>query len=95
MTTPVLTHAGFSGSMEVSYADKCLHGKVLFIDDLITYEAETPGELNDAFVEAVDRYLAYCERTGKPANKPLGEPFNLGTVSEVHHDACKAASEND
>lgn len=95
MTKPVLSHAGFSGTSEVSHEDNCLHGKVLFIDDLITYEGDTPSELKAAFMSAVDRYLAYCERTGKPANRPYSGTFNVRTGSDIHRDACKVAAENE
>jgi predicted HicB family RNase H-like nuclease len=95
MIKPLLSHRGFHGTAEVSYEDDCLHGKVLFIDDLVTYEGGTPAELKTAFVDAVDRYLAYCERTGKPANKPYSGTFNVRTGSEIHREACKVAAENE
>lgn len=95
MTKPLLSHLGFHGTAEVSYEDDCLHGKVLFIDDLITYEGGTPAELKAAFVDAVDRYLAYCERTGKPANKPYSGTFNIRTGPEIHREACKVAAQNE
>lgn len=95
MTKTLLTHKGFQGTSEVSYEDDCLHGKVLFIDDLITYEGQTPSELRTEFAHAVDRYLAYCERTGKSANKPYSGTFNVRTGPEIHREACKAAAENE
>jgi predicted HicB family RNase H-like nuclease len=95
MTKPLLSHLGFHGTAEVSYEDDCLHGKVLFIDDLITYEGGTPAGLKAAFIDAVDRYLAYCERTGKPANKPYSGTFNIRTGPEIHREACKVAAESE
>ena len=44
----VLTYKTYIGSIEVSVEDECLHGKILFIDDLITYEANTVQEIHDA-----------------------------------------------
>ena len=61
-----LLYKGYVGTAEVSFEDRCLHGELLFIDDLITYEGDTVDELELAFTAAVERYLAYCDETGKP-----------------------------
>lgn len=91
MTKPVLNYNGYSGSAETSFDDDCLFGKILFIDDLITYEGNTPGELKQAFICAVDRYLEYCKQTGKPANKTYSGSFNIRTGPELHKKAAIAA----
>ncbi len=52
--------------------DNCLYGKVLFIHDLVTYEADSASALRQAFRDAVDYYLEKCSREGKPAEHPFG-----------------------
>lgn len=91
MALPELSHNGYVGSIEVSVEDACLHGRILFIDDLVTYEGETVHEIRAAFQDAVDRYLAYCKRVGKPENKPYSGTFNVRIGSELHSKAAKAA----
>ena len=54
------------GSIEISLEDNCLHGKILNIADLITYEAETLGELKAAFHSATDEYIAFCAECTRP-----------------------------
>lgn len=49
-----------TGSAEISFEDNTLHGKLLHVRDLVTYEADNPNELEAAFREAVDDYLADC-----------------------------------
>ena len=44
-----LEYKSFLGSIEVDIDDNCLHGKILFINDLITYEAVTPAQLETEF----------------------------------------------
>ena len=92
--TSGLNYKNYTGSSEISYDDDCLHGKILFIDDIITYEGATPNDLKNEFIAAVDRYLAYCKKTGAPANKPYSGTFNIRTGSEIHRKACQAAFEN-
>ena len=91
MAHPELTHSGYIGSIEVSVEDACLHGRILFIDDLVTYEGENIPEIRTAFQYAVDRYLAHCKRVGKSANKPYSGTFNVRIGSELHSKAAKVA----
>ena len=95
MAKSVLSYKGYNGSFEISLEDDCLHGKILFINDLLTYEAERPSELESAFRQAVDRYIAYCVRTGKSADKPYSGTFNVRIGAELHREACTAAAERD
>ncbi len=86
-----LSHKGYSGSIEVSFEDNCLHGRVLFIDDIITYEGETAVDLALAFNDAVDRYIIYCKETSKPANKPYSGTFNVRVGEVLHRKAVQNA----
>jgi len=90
-----LSYKGYIGSVEVSFEDDCLHGCIQFIDDLITYEGETSAQLKKAFEDAVDRYLAYCKKTGKPANKSFGGSFNVRVGAERHRALAHAAMQRD
>lgn len=89
-----LTYKGYYGSAEISIEDQCLHGRILFIDDLITYEAETPADLSEAFKQAVDDYLAYCTQMGKLADKPYSGSFNVRIGGERHKKLAHYASRN-
>ncbi len=86
-----LSHKGYTGTVDVSIEDSCLHGKILFIEDMITYEGGTVEELKTSFIEAVDRYISYCEETGKPANKPYSGTFNVRIGQEFHRKAAQEA----
>jgi len=57
----LLEYKGCQGSVEVSLADGILHGKILRITDLVTFEAQTPEGLRRAFKQQVDEYLIFCE----------------------------------
>lgn len=94
MSETTKEYKGFVGSIEVSLEDNCLHGKILFINDLVTYEGETVAEINKEFMQAVDRYLDYCERTGKEASKPCSGSFNIRVGPELHRLAMISAKVN-
>lgn len=86
-----ITHKGYTGSIEISIEDSCLHGRVLFIDDIVSYEGETVQEIIVSFKNAVDRYITYCKESGKPANKPYSGTFNVRIGKELHRQAAQAA----
>lgn len=94
MSKTEMKHRGFTGSHDVSFDDDCLHGRVLFIDDLISYEGATPSELKQAFIAAVDRYIAHCETTGKAPDKPYSGTFNVRVGPELHRAAARVARQN-
>lgn len=70
--TQQTTHAyrNFIGSVQVSLEDNVLHGKLINITDLVSYEADTVPGLKLAFEEAVDDYIATCEKLNREPNKP-------------------------
>ena len=92
LKTTKLTHKGFTGSGEMSLEDECLIGRIQFIDDIISYEGATVAELVENFRVAVDHYLDYCKRTGKPANKPYSGTFNVRIGPQLHREAVVAAN---
>lgn len=91
MRNQTFSYKNYTGSIEISVEDSCLHGEILFINDIITYEGVGVEELRISFNEAVDRYISYCEETGKPANKPYSGTFNVRIGSELHRKASKQA----
>lgn len=87
----LLEYKGYTGSAETSIQDNCLHGKILFISDAITYEAETINDLKAEFVAAVDDYIATCAEIGKEPQRPFKGSFNVRISPELHKQAAIAA----
>ncbi len=58
--TMTMKYKGYVGSVEVDVDEGVFYGKLLHIRDLVNYEADTPGNLKIAFMEAVDEYLEDC-----------------------------------
>ena len=87
-----LRYKGFMGSMEVSIEDNCIHGKILFIDDIVTYEAESPAQLQVEFKAAVEDYLATCKQLGRVPNKPFSGSFNVRIGPDLHQRIARHAA---
>lgn len=91
MAMKVLNYNGYVGSVELSLEDEVMHGKIEFINDLITYEGSNVPELKAAFEEAVDDYIATCELVGKEPEKKMSGTFNVRIGSRLHRDVAGAA----
>lgn len=83
MSEQRLEYKGYQGSVEVSLEDNVLHGKILHIVDLVTFEALTPDGLRQAFETQVDEYMEFCENEGVVPDKPWQQET---TQSQEMHD---------
>lgn len=86
-----LNHKGYVGSVETDLNDNILYGKLLYIQDLVNYEAATPFELKLAFEEAVDEYLSDCAKSNQEPNKPFKGQFNVRVEPELHRELAVTA----
>ena len=87
----LLKYKNYIGSVEYDLTDKCLFGKVLFIDDLVTYEGNTIEELENAFKLMVDDYLETFKEIGKEPQKSYSGNFNIRTTPEIHQALAEIA----
>ncbi|MDR1463637.1 MAG: type II toxin-antitoxin system HicB family antitoxin [Azoarcus sp.] len=88
----LLNHRGYYGSIEASPEDDCLFGKLQFVRALVTYEGRTVHEIEQAFREAVDDYLADCGKEGRAPELPCKGSFNVRLGHDLHLAACMEAA---
>lgn len=88
----IIKYKDFEGSVETDIERYCCRGKVLFIDDLVTYESDTLQGLQKQFEEAVDDYIETCAQIGKEPQKPFRGLFNVRVKPELHRSAVKKAA---
>lgn len=69
-----MTYKGYTGSVEYSVDDRVWRGKILYIKDLVTYEADYKSGLYKEFVTAVDDYLETCKELHREPDEPNTEP---------------------
>ena len=84
MMEKYLTYKGFEGTAEIDLEQKLCRGKILFIEDLVTYQTPNPKGLEKAFHEAVDDYLKTCQELGREPLKPFKGVFNVRVSPELH-----------
>lgn len=88
---PILEYKGYLGSAEVSVEDGLIHGKLLYINDVISYAAESPKDIKPAFEAAVDDYLETCAEFGDQPDTPFKGSFNVRLGSDLHRQCALEA----
>lgn len=86
-----MTYKGYAARIEYSDEDGCFVGHISGIRDIIGFHGESVAELRTAFEEAVDDYLATCEKTGRSPQKPYSGKLMLRIPPELHARAAMMA----
>lgn len=91
MSDNILKYRDYVGSIEVSIEENTLYGKILHIEDLITYESGNVTGLHEAFINAVDEYLKFCNEHDKQPDVPFKGSLNVRIGADLHRKAAIAA----
>lgn len=91
----ILEYKGYYATVRYSAEDEVFYGKLLAIDDLVSFEGTSVKELKKSFHEAVDDYLETCKELGKEPDKTYKGTFNVRISIDLHKQAAIfAASKN-
>lgn len=90
--TNTMTYRGYVASMSFDADDKIIVGRVLDVDDIITFHGESVAEFEASFHAVVDDYIAACESLGGTPEKPASGKLMLRVSPSVHAAALKAAA---
>ena len=87
----MMKYKGYTGHVEYDDEAKIFHGEVLGIKDVVTFQGTTVDEIEQAFKDSVDDYLAFCAERGEEPDKPFSGKFNLRIPPELHAKLSIAA----
>lgn len=88
----IIQYKSYSAAIHFSAEDEVFYGKVIGLNDLVSFEGSTVKELKKAFKEAIEDYLDTCKRIGKEPEKTYKGSFNIRIPSELHKQAAQYAS---
>lgn len=74
MMSKTMTYKGYVARIEFDQRDNIFVGRVLDVNDSITFHGSEMHELPLRFHAAVDQYLADCHATGRQPEKPQQPP---------------------
>ena len=88
----IMTYRGYTASLEFDPDDNILVGRVLDIDDIISFHGDSVSSFTSAFHEAVDDYVVACGKLGLSPDRPVSGRLMLRVDPVVHAAALKAAA---
>lgn len=87
-----LTYKGYTGTVDIDTKAGILFGRVLDLDAVLTFEAETVPETEQAFHDTIDDYLDWCAERGKNPDRPYSGQFRFRTSPDHHRMIALAAA---
>ncbi len=87
-----MSYKGYTASLIFDAEDKIIVGRVLDIDDIISFHGKSVAEFETHFQAVIDDYIAACAELGSKPEKPASGKLMLRIAPEVHAAALKAAA---
>ena len=82
----MLNHKGYTGHVEFDDEARLFHGEVLDLKDVVTFQGRTVEELERAFQESVEDYLAFCLERGETPDKPFSGRLMVRLPPALHRE---------
>jgi len=89
MTT--MSYKGYQAVIEYDEEAELLHGEVVNLRDVITFQGQSVPELKKAFADSVEDYLAFCKERGEEPEKPYSGQFVVRAEPALHKALVVAA----
>ncbi|GHT77357.1 antitoxin HicB [Spirochaetia bacterium] len=82
----MMEYKGYLGTVEYDAEAKLFHGDSINTRDVITFQGTTVEEIEKAFKDSIEDYLAWCKEDGVEPEKPYSGKFNLRVSPELHKE---------
>jgi len=83
----MMEYKGYIGKVDLDSEAGIFHGEVINIRDVITFEGRSVEELQKAFIDSIEDYLAFCAARGEDPEKPFSGKFVIRLSPELHRKA--------
>ena len=80
----MMEYKGYMGSVEYDAQAKIFHGDIINTRDVITFQGTTVKEIEKAFRDSIDDYIAWCKEDGVEPERPYSGKFNVRLPPELH-----------
>lgn len=84
MNNSVMRHKGYSAAIRYSEEDGFLVGRILGINDIVSFHGHSVEEIRKQFAIALDSYLSDCEEMGKEPERPYSGKLNVRLSPDFH-----------
>lgn len=87
----MIEYKGYQGVFDFDPSLDIFHGRVVGLQDVVTFQGRSLDELRHEMAESVEDYLELCEEAGKDPERPYRGEFLVRTTPELHREATVAA----
>ena len=84
----MIEYKGYTGVFEFDPSIDAFHGRVVGLQDVVTFQGKSLDELRQEMAESVEDYLELCAESGKEAERPYRGEFLVRTTPELHRAAA-------
>jgi predicted HicB family RNase H-like nuclease len=79
-----MSYKGYNARVEFDAEDRLFVGHLAGVRDIVGFHGASVAQLETAFREAVNDYLAACKKLGQSPNKPVSGRVMLRLRPDVH-----------
>ena len=87
----MLQYKGYTGQVEFDHEAGLVHGEVIDLRDVVTFQGMSVEELERAFRDSIDDYLEFCEKRGEEPDKPFSGRLMLRLSPHLHREVYARA----
>lgn len=87
----MIDYKGYTGVFEFDPTIDAFHGRVVGLQDVVTFEGRSVEELRHEMEESIEDYLELCAEAGKEPERPYRGEFLVRTTPELHRAVATAA----
>ena len=87
-----MNYKGYLGHVTYDSDAKLFHGEVLGLKDVITFAGTNVKELEKAFKDSINDYLAWCKERGEKPEKTFSGNLRIRIEPNLHAKLAQEAS---
>lgn len=87
----MIEYRGYTAVLEFDPSVDRFHGRVIGLQDVVTFEGRSIDELRREMEESIEDYLDFCAKVGKEPERPYRGEFIVRTTPEIHRAVATAA----
>ena len=88
----MMSYKGYWGEVNFDNEAKIFHGEVIGLKDVITFQGRTVDEIEPAFHDSVNDYLAWCKERGEQPEKTYSGNLRLRMDRGLHANLALEAA---
>lgn len=81
-----MKYKGYEGAVKFNEEASIFHGEVVNTRDVITFQGTSVKELQKAFRDSIDDYLAFCAEREEGDDKPFSGKFVVRISPDQHRN---------